>query len=115
MNKRDEHRKPKILKDLAKNIQPNKFQNMMILGLNITLDMVKSDKDKDRVIVYLNNSLINSRKEFINSRKEFDQLIKDIIEYKFKQDNLKAHIMAKREEYKKIDPEIFKLVDQADE
>lgn len=79
----------------------------MILGLNVTLDQVDSNKDKDRVIAYLNNSLINSRKEF-------DQMIKDVLEYKLKQDTLKAHIMAKREEYKKIDPEIFKLLDQAD-
>ena len=108
MQQRIKNRRPEIFKTLAKNIHPNRLQNMMILGLNVTLDQVDSGKDKDRVIAYLNNSLVNSRKEF-------DKMIQDVLEYRLKQDAIKARIMNKMEEYKKIDPEIFKLLDQADE
>jgi len=99
--------KPQIFSVLRKNIHPAKLQNMVILGLNVTLAQVDSGKDKDRVIAYLNNSLINSRTEF-------DKIIKDVLEFKLKQDNLKAHIMKNIEEYKKIDPEIFRLLDESD-
>lgn len=94
------------LKKLRENISPKQFQNMMILGLNITLDQVDSDNMKDRVIIFLNNSLVNSRKEF-------EGLLKDFIKYEQLQEKLKARIMSKMDDYKKIDPEIFKILDEA--
>lgn len=80
----------------------------MILGLNITLNELRSNKDKDRAIIFLNNSLINSRKEF-------DTLVNDMVKYQKKQDLIKARIMNNIDDYKQIDPEIFKILDQSDE
>lgn len=101
-------KKSKVIQDLKKNIPPNRFQNMMILGLNITLNELRSNKDKDRAIIFLNNSLINSRKEF-------DTLVNDMVKYQKKQDLIKARIMNNIDDYKQIDPEIFKILDQSDE
>ncbi|WP_428323688.1 hypothetical protein [Nitrosopumilus sp.] len=93
------------IKKLRKAISPDRFSNMIILGLNITVDSIQSKKDLIRVIVFLNKSLINRQKDF-------DNLIKDTLEYKQKQDKIKAHIMANRDKFN--DTELFKLLDESD-
>lgn len=97
-------KKPEILKKLRDNIAPNSMKSMLILGLDISLDKIDSVKDKDRVIIYLNNALLKSRTDF-------DKMIKDVITYKNQQDAIKANIMKNASEFGKIDPSLFKLLD----
>ena len=105
MKTRDSRNKSPALLKLKKEISPNQFQNMLILGLNVPLHFVQSENDLQRVIVFLNKSLINSRDEF-------DQFMNEVVRLNTKNVQLKAHIMKNMKKYKEFDPEIFSFLDE---
>lgn len=104
MKNRPSRNTPQIIKDLRKEIPAERFDNMLILGLNVPLYMIKSQNDMQRVIVFLNKSIINSREEM-------DTFMKEVTRLNTKNVQLKAHIMSKMKEYKEFDPEVFKFLD----
>ena len=105
MKTRDSRNKSPALLKLKKEISPHQFQNMLILGLNIPLHFVQSENDLQRVIVFLNKSLINSRDEF-------DQFMNEVVRLNTKNVQLKAHIMKNMKKYKEFDPEVFNFLDE---
>jgi len=105
METRESRNKPPALLKLKKEISPNQFQNMLVLGLNVPLRSIKSENMLQRVIVFLNKSLINSREEF-------DQFVGEVVRLNTKNVELKAHIMKNMKKYKEFDPEIFNYLDE---
>lgn len=104
MQQRPSRNTPEIIKKLREDVHPKHLGSMLILGLNVPLSAIKSENDLQRVIVFLNKSLINSREEF-------DMFLNEVRRLNTKNVELRAHIMKNLKKYKEFDPEVFNLID----
>ena len=67
---------PKV-SDLRRVVHPRNAQNMQLVGIDGTLANVKSSKDKDRVIIYLNENLNKLIADVNRLHNEIKQKTKD--------------------------------------